>query len=79
MNVRNQRLIFADFLERLALGNVNSEEWQTLVVNHYFDDLLEEIRSQLVRLTIQFPETNIWSGQEKTQLLIWANKLRSSN
>lgn len=77
MNVLNQRQVFAEFLERLACGDVNSEEWQTLVVNHYFDEVLEEIRRQLVSLTILFPETYVWSEKEKTQLLTWVTELRS--
>lgn len=77
MNVLNQRQVFAEFLERLALGEVKSEDWQTLVVNHYFDDVIEKIRLQLVRFTIQSPEPHNLSEEERTQLMIWINELGS--
>jgi hypothetical protein len=77
MNGLSQREIFADFLAHLALGEVIPEEWQDLVVNHYLDERLEEIRRQLVILAIQSPEVHSWSGQEKIQVQAWVTELLS--
>jgi hypothetical protein len=67
--------VFADFLNRLVSGDTNPEEWQTLVVGHFVDDRLEEIRRQLVRLSIASPNPDILSEQEKAQIMIWSNEL----
>ncbi|AFY41596.1 hypothetical protein [Nostoc sp. PCC 7107] len=56
---------------------MDSEKWQTLVVKHYFDEVVEAMRRQLIRFTIQSPEPHIWSEKEKTQLLTWMTELRS--
>jgi hypothetical protein len=77
MNGLSQREIFANFLAHLALGEVTPEEWQDLVVNHYFDERLEEIRRQFVRLAIQSPKVHSWSEQEKIQVRIWVTELLS--
>jgi hypothetical protein len=75
MNGFSQREIFANFLTHLALGEVTPEEWQDLVVNHYFDERLEEIRRQFVSLAIQSPKVHSWSEQEKIQVHTWVNEL----
>jgi hypothetical protein len=77
MNELSQRGIFADFLAHLALGEVMPEEWQDLVVNHYCDERLEEIRRQLVILAIQSPEVHSWSEQEEIQVRAWITELLS--
>jgi hypothetical protein len=73
----NQRRAFADFLDRLALGESDPAEWQTFAVNHYFDEFLEEIRVQCVRMSILVQNRTSWSEEEKTQLRVWARDLRS--
>jgi hypothetical protein len=77
MNGLSQREIFADFLAHLALGEVTPEKWQDLVVNHYFDERLEEIRRQFVRLAIQSPKVHSWSEQEKIHVRTWVTELLS--
>ncbi len=52
-------------------------QWQDLVINHYFDERLEEIRRQLVILTIQSPKVHSWSEQEKIQVRAWVTELLS--
>ncbi len=73
-----QRLVFADFLDRLARNVERPGEWADLVVNHYPDDVLEEIRCSLVRLShernpLGAPE---WLGSDREQILEWAAQLR---
>jgi hypothetical protein len=67
--------VFADFLNRLVSGDTKPEEWQNLVINHYIDDKLEEIRRQLVRLAISSPDRHNWEEQDKAQILTWRNEL----
>jgi hypothetical protein len=78
MSGLNQRLAFADFLDRLASGAADTEQWQTFAVTHYFDNVLEEIRRRCVRVAIQVPERNSWSEEERIQLRAWARELRGS-
>lgn len=73
------RLKFADFLERLADDNhVSTIEWQRLVVAHYPDEFLEEIRRCTVRLMQdQLPyQSNTDPAREA--LRCWAIAIRSS-
>jgi hypothetical protein len=67
--------VFADFLNRLVSGDTKHEEWQNIVINHYIDENLEEIRRQLVRLAIASPNPHNWAEQEKAQILTWRNEL----
>lgn len=75
MNELNQRQVFDDFLDRLISDKTNPDEWQTLLANHYSNEVLEEIRRQLVRLSIQSPNSLNWL-EEKTQLLACIAELR---
>ena len=69
---------FIVFLNRIALDRaVSNEEWQNIVVKHYFDERLEEIRRQFVRLWIESSNHNIWTEEEKNKLFTWVNYLQS--
>ena len=70
-----RRMLFADFLERLADGDIETGEWQEFAVTHYRDESLERVRRDCVRLCIQKPERG-WSEQETDQIREWARELR---
>ncbi len=78
MNSQAARLTFADFLDRLALDQTSTEEWQTLVVGHYGDEALEEVRRRCVRLTIELTEGiwHRWSASEREEFRSLASELR---
>lgn len=77
LDKRKQRCAFADFLERLALKKTGPEDWFKFAVTHYFDKTLEEIRRELVRLSIEEPEGEP-SIARQSQFRSWAETLRSS-
>ena len=68
------RHAFAAFLERLATGEADPEQWQRLVVNHYLDDTLERVRRDCVRLRMQ-NEAMRWSREEKDRIHAWVQEL----
>ena len=51
MNADRQR--FADFINRLIATKMQIADWQEYAVNHFGDDLLEDVRRCAVRLLIQ--------------------------
>lgn len=53
---RDRRLTFADFLDRLAAATTSPEEWDDMVIEHYADEVLEDIRVRLIRLVIDSPD-----------------------
>ncbi len=71
------RLEFAEFLERLAGDVEGPDEWYNLVVNHYFDEELEEIRRRLVRLMIERDPKGspVWQDSDREQIRAWARQL----
>ena len=71
MNSANDRPAFAEFLDELASGDRDPEKWRNLVITHYFDERLEEIRREVVRMAVS--ETF-----DLGQLKIWADELRAS-
>lgn len=74
-----QRLTFADFLDRLANhSSVSTNEWQRLVVTHYPDDFLEEIRRCTVRLMQDRLPYHSNTEPAREALRCWAMALRSS-
>ena len=48
-----KRRAFTDFLERLSAGTLDQGEWGEYAVNHYHDDRLEDIRREVVRMSIE--------------------------
>jgi len=73
------RLKFADFLDRLANDNrVSTIEWQRLVVAHYPDEFLEEIRRCTVRLMQDRLPYHSNTEPAREALRCWAMALRSS-
>ena len=72
------RLSFASFLERLACGEERPGDWHDHVVTHYLDEELEEVRRELVRLSIQRDPTGspLWVAADRQQFREWATRLR---
>lgn len=72
------RTTFSDFLDRLADGRTGPLEWQRLVVAHYADAFLEEMR----RCTLRLMQDRLpYHGNSETgrdALRCWAMALRSS-
>ena len=79
MTINNeQRKDFIAFLNRITLDqDISNEEWQNIVVTHYFDKNLEEVRCQFVRLWIESSNPNIWTERNKNKLLLWVNDLQN--
>jgi len=46
----NLRLQFADFLDRLTNGTATAARWSAFAVNHYRDELVENIRRDCIHL-----------------------------
>ncbi len=75
-----QRLAFADFLNRLAGDVEGPKEWFHLVVTHYHDEAIEEIRRRLVRLAIERDPggSPMWLDSDREQILFWSGQLRDA-
>jgi hypothetical protein len=73
-----QRERFAAFLERFALGEVEREGWEQLVVNHYIDQKLERVRRECVRIRMR-NEKMRWSPEERSRIEGWIRELRSTD
>lgn len=67
---------FLVFLERFAKGEAARELWEALVVAHYEDPKLEEVRQACVRLRMQNEAMN-WSMEERDQLELALRALRT--
>jgi hypothetical protein len=72
----DQRTAFAEFLRRLAAGAVGAIEWERFVVNHYHDELLEDIRRRTVKLSIDRDGGKEWSESEVAAFQHWSRLLR---
>lgn len=70
------RLTFADFLDRLALGQASPEEWRSRAVAHYGDEVLEDVRRRCVRLAIGSSSWGDWSASEREGFRALATELR---
>ena len=70
------RLAFADFLDRLALDLASEEEWTSRVVEHYGDEVLEDVRRRCVRLAIASSAWGEWSESEREGFRALASELR---
>jgi len=73
----NYRRQFADFLDRLAAGQVDKDEWSSFVITHYPDEFLEEMRRCTVRLAIGHLVHKVESNEGKQTLRAWAIAIRS--
>jgi hypothetical protein len=72
-----RRSALAGFLERLAKGEADPQEWQHFAVAHYGDEALERVRRDCVRFCIQTSEHS-WSEAEVDQIHAWARELRGT-
>jgi hypothetical protein len=63
----SQRLAFAGFLDELAGGC--RDNWEAMIIQHYFDERLEEIRRLVVKMCID-------GKLDASQLADWAAELR---
>ena len=72
------RLHFAAFLERLADNAATDVEWQEAIVQHYADQLLENVRRECVRLLYETPDRVRPSLEAQIQLRAWAAALIAS-
>lgn len=73
----NHRRQFADFLDRLATGSVESDEWASFAVTHYPDEAIEAIRRSAVRLQSLDLGPPPDSVEARKIILAWAESLRS--
>lgn len=75
-----QRLAFASFLNRLACAQEEPSDWYALVITHYSDEELEEVRRELVRLaTKREPNGNpVWDPADRQRFREWAISLGGS-
>lgn len=77
MDNQTQRMIFIAFLKRLADGSTARDDWGQLVIAHYADEHLEQIRRQLVQLAIkrELLEEPSWSSSDRAQFRAWSEQL----
>jgi hypothetical protein len=78
MNNNGLRLVFADFLDQLASGKAGQCDWARLVIAHYHDEYLEEIRKKLVKRAIDLGSFDYshWSVEDCIQFRKWSEQLR---
>ena len=65
---REERRVFVDYLNKLVAGADEpgySEDWRRIVINHYPDEQLEEIRRNIVRLRIQAGDPPVFPVTEE--------------
>ena len=72
MDYSQARPTFASFLDELAKGIRDSVKWNELIVTHYFDERLENIRRDVARMVVN-------DSIDAEQLRAWANELRNKN
>ena len=72
-----KRHAFAEFLDRLAAGTCDQNDWDEYVVNHYYDETLERRRRDCARLAIESGEPFPRTDEHRTQLRVWAEELRA--
>lgn len=73
-----QRIEFAAFLRRLSAGAIGCLEWNRFLTVHYPDELLEEVRRNVVRLSIERGATLTWSDSEREVLQHYSRLLREN-
>lgn len=67
---------FADFLDRLANGTVDSDEWSSFVVTHYSDESVEDARRMTAEMACGYTDVKIHSEAGADLLRSWAVQLR---
>jgi len=77
---RVDRRVFAEYLNKLidgADGHGYSENWCNVIINHYPDEELEEIRRNVVRMRIKAGDPEIFpvTEEEREQLRNWVKEL----
>lgn len=50
----NQKIDLVSFLKGLSQGKADADQWQEYMVTHYFDEELEAIRVECVRLFLDY-------------------------
>jgi hypothetical protein len=70
------RSSFADFLDRLSEGQISQKDWFEHIVNHYHDEILENIRVDCVRLRQSVDGSFPFTSEQQGQLRKWSKELR---
>ena len=79
MTDQEKRRIFIDYLHKLIKGDGYSEEWRNIIIEHYSDEQLEEIRRNIVRLRIKAGDPEIFpvTEEQRERLRNWIEELQS--
>jgi hypothetical protein len=73
------RLAFASFLDRFVDGRESSTDWSWYIVRHFYDEELEAIRRDVVRVVVKHPPFESVTADEKdAKLREWSRVLRDS-
>ena len=71
------RRLLASFIEYAAEGKATASEWQRFAVNHYYsDDLMEQPRSECVRILIK--GRHRLNAEDQQRLMALADGLRNA-
>jgi hypothetical protein len=75
---KKKRKIFVDYLHKLIEGDGYSEDWRRIIIEHYPDRRLEEIRRNIVRLRIKAGDPEIFpvTEEDREKLRNWAKELQ---
>lgn len=78
---QEKRRIFIDYLYKLIEGesfNGYSDKWRNIIIEHYQDEKLEEIRRNIVRMRIKAGDPKIFPTTEEQieQLKEFAQELQ---
>ncbi len=76
MRMNDHRIAFAKFLRRLVSEQINTIEWQKFIVTHYHDEMLEQIRRNVAKLSIDRDGGIQWSDSEIEKLQHWSRVLQ---
>lgn len=68
---------FAKFLSRVAAGKVGAIEWNRFAVMHYPDELIEDTRRSLVKLSLGREGGVQWSDSEIAAIQHWSRLLKA--
>ena len=72
------RSLLASFIEYAASGVVTSQEWQRFAANHFQDEVMEEARSEFVRIFHKSRNLPKLSAEEQQHLNQLASRLRDA-
>jgi hypothetical protein len=63
---------FVDILDKIQQNTLSKDEWHHWMVNHYHDREIEDIRREIVRLSI---EGTLYSDIDKSKIEEWRKAL----